>query len=76
MNDPQTRIYFLTPADLLILRNDRNHVAVILKYPHDVTGLAPGVELGIELAPDEARALAEQLVQMAASVEAGPFRRS
>lgn len=60
----------LNPERLVLAIGPGNNVYVQLQYPHEETGLAPGVELAIQMAPAQARAFARQLARKADEAEA------
>ena len=60
----------LNPEKLAIAIGPGNDVFVQLQYPHDQTGLAPGVELAIQLTPVQARQFAQKLLRKADEAEA------
>lgn len=64
----------INPEKLLLAVGPHRHVFVQLRYPHEQTGLAPGVELAIEMTPAQARTFAKKLVRKADEAEAGQPR--
>lgn len=65
------RIYFLSPTGIALMVTLKRTVGVKLDYPRDVTGLVPGLHLGIELTPTEARDFAAWLQRKADEAEDG-----
>jgi len=60
----------LNPEQLLLAIGPGDNVYVQLQYPHDQTGLAPGVELAIQMTPAQAREIAQKLIHKADEAEA------
>jgi hypothetical protein len=65
----------LPPEKLVFAIGPEDKVYVQLRYPHERTGLAPGVELAIALTPSEARAFSNRLLRKADEAEAAARKR-
>lgn len=62
----------INPERLLLAIGPERQVFVQLQYPHDQTGLAPGVELAIQMTPAQAREIAKKLLRKADEAESSP----
>jgi hypothetical protein len=60
----------LNPERLLLAVGPGGDVFVQLQYPHGETGLAPGIELAIQMTPAQAREIAKKLSRKADEAEA------
>jgi hypothetical protein len=60
----------LNPEKLFLAVGPGGDVFVQLQYPHENTGLAPGVELAIQMTPAQARVFANKLLRKADEAEA------
>jgi hypothetical protein len=75
MREVQVTWLILPPEKLVFAIGPEDKVYVQLRYPHEDTGLAPGVELAIALTPAQARAFADRLLRKADEAEAAARKR-